>query len=305
MGIWIKLVYTVTAAKRLWRLLIDQPVQGHSNVRWYCTMEIMMQIARNFNQLPTFLTKLADDSIAPVLRPQLRDLYNRDTRTLKLQFAAMLDIISTVAITYELEGDGLPQLLAFSRVEGFRSLGRNLDSDAALRNVDAVLRQSTALTINTPIKKVWPDHGVCTGLITALDRADSTLYPDTERTVYTVTYNVDDTSEDLEEEEVRPLLDVSAQADRAAIVNGLTPGFQYLEDRLNGNCQANYSCAHMYKVLRLAQAFDPSFAAMSVTQPFVEEMWDIKPLAAHNLIPDMIKELPAYLVASASCTGFN
>ena len=37
----------------------------------------------------------------------------------------------------------------------------------------------------------------------------------------------------------------------------------------------------------------------------VEEMYEIKPLAAHNLIPDMIKELPAYLVAAASCTSFN
>jgi hypothetical protein len=80
MTIWIKLVYTVTAAKRIWRLLIDEPVQGHSNVRWYCVHEIMMQIARKFNLIPAFLSKLADLNVAPVLRPQLCYLYKENTR---------------------------------------------------------------------------------------------------------------------------------------------------------------------------------------------------------------------------------
>eukprot|EP00966_Prymnesium_polylepis_P311529 7198444-Prymnesium_polylepis.1 len=118
---------------------------------------------------------------------------------------------------------------------------------------------------------------------------------------------MDDTEEDLEEEEVRPLLDVSANPGRATIINGLQPGFQYLEDRLLSNCHANYSCEHMYKILKLVQAFDPSFAATSVTQPFVEEMAAIQPLSlgAHNLIPEMLKELPAYLTCAVTCTGFN
>eukprot|EP00966_Prymnesium_polylepis_P201623 4671811-Prymnesium_polylepis.1 len=163
----------------------------------------MMQIARKFNLIPAFLSKLADLNVAPVLRPQLCYLYKENTRGLKLQFAAMLDMISTVSITYEMEGDGVPQLLAFSRVEGFRALGRNLNSDTSLRNVDAVLRQATALVVGAPIKKVWPGHGICPGTITSIDQADSTLYPGKVRTVYTVKYPVDDTDEDLEEEEVR------------------------------------------------------------------------------------------------------
>ena len=31
----------------------------------------------------------------------------------------------------------------------------------------------------------------------------------------------------------------------------------------------------------------------------------IVPIGAHNLVPEMIKELPVYLVAAATCTGFD
>ena len=31
----------------------------------------------------------------------------------------------------------------------------------------------------------------------------------------------------------------------------------------------------------------------------------IVPIGAHNLVPEMTKELPVYLVAAATCTGFD
>ena len=58
------------------------------------------------------------------------------------------------------------------------------------------------------------------------------------RTVYTVEYSVDGVQEDLEEEELRPLIVTQNFPARAAIVKGLKPGFQYLENRLLGNCEA-------------------------------------------------------------------
>jgi len=39
-----------------------------------------------------------------------------------------------------------------------------------------------------------------------IDKVESTLYPGTERTAYTVKYDVDNTKEDLEEEEIRHVL---------------------------------------------------------------------------------------------------
>ena len=46
---------------------------------------------------------------------------------------------------------------------------------------------------------------MCEGSLVAVGRAESTLYS-CERTVYTVKYDIDGTREDLEEEEIRPLL---------------------------------------------------------------------------------------------------
>eukprot|EP00966_Prymnesium_polylepis_P187454 4346007-Prymnesium_polylepis.1 len=232
-------------------------------------------------------------------------LYVTKPKQLKLEFAAILDMRTIVSVTYEMEGDGLPQLLVFSRVEALRVHGRTLDSTGALRNVEAVLRDSFGLAVGVKINKVWPGHGVCEGIIISIDQADSTLYPGQVRTVYTVKYVVDDTEEDLEEDEIRPLLDVSALPERAAIVSCLTPGFEYLHARLTGNCQANFSCEHPYNLFRLFQAFDPGFAATSITQPFVESMAAITAIGAHGLIPEMVKELPAYLTAAVTCTGFN
>ena len=37
----------------------------------------------------------------------------------------------------------------------------------------------------------------------------------------------------------------------------------------------------------------------------VQDMAKIMPIAQHNLIPDMLKQLPAYLSLAAACPGFN
>lgn len=36
--------------------------------------------------------------------------------------------------------------------------------------------------------------------------------------------------------------------------------FDYLEQRLTGECSANYNCEHFYEVCRLVQVFDPALA---------------------------------------------
>ena len=83
------------------------------------------------------------------------------------------------------------------------------------------------------------------------------------------------------------------------------PAFDYLENRLTGNCAASYDCTETYTIFRLAQCFDPSFAATSLTRDMVEELAKITPIATHDLIPGLLKELPNYLLAAGTCPGFD
>ena len=59
-------------------------------------MEIMMQVARHFPKLPNLWNKLRADSVAPTLTAKAITVYNKDPKTLKLQFAAMLDMRTIV-----------------------------------------------------------------------------------------------------------------------------------------------------------------------------------------------------------------
>ena len=60
---------------------------------------------------------------------------------------------------------------------------------------------------------------------------------------------VDGTKDDLEEEEIRPLIYTGDSELRKAIVEGLSKGFTYLEDRLTGNCAPNFDCRETYELL--------------------------------------------------------
>lgn len=76
---------------------------------------------------------------------------------------------------------------------------------------------------------------------------DSTLYPGQTRAGYKVHFATDDTEEHLEEEELRPLIYTGDMEERAQIVQGLIPAFKYLESRITGTCETNFSCEHMYE----------------------------------------------------------
>jgi hypothetical protein len=117
---WIQIIYGGSSAahKAAWKRMIDVSVVGHSTVRWYCEGEIIIQNARNFPSLHPFLTQLVADGNCPTLAPAALEILNSNERLLKLQHAAIMDIESIISVTYEMEGDGLPQLLAFQRVEG-------------------------------------------------------------------------------------------------------------------------------------------------------------------------------------------
>ena len=78
----------------------------------------------------------------------------------------------------------------------------------------------------------------------------------------------------------------------------LLRGINYLRDRMSGECDAPYDCSEMFEVLRLVQAFDPSFAAQHVDAVWVDALAAIPPLAEH--VPALKQELPVYLT---KCVG--
>ena len=64
-------------------------------------------------------------------------------------------------------------------------------------------------------------------------------------------------------QELRPLIITIDMPKRAEIVNMIKPVFTNLENRIIGNCRANYSVKTFYDVCRCARAFDPFYARSS------------------------------------------
>ena len=193
---WIKLIYSSRQAYEIWRAAIGTRVVGYSAVRWHATAEIQFQLGENFTLISPTINRFVAEGIGATLSPRLRTIYDSDPQLLHLQLAAMMDMKPVVQTTYALEGDGLPIMVAFERIEALRSLGRQLAVPGILTNVTAVLRQSSALAVGTPVKKHWDGYGVCDGKIATIGQANSTLYPGQIRTAYTVLYPIDDTRED-------------------------------------------------------------------------------------------------------------
>lgn len=166
---WIPIVYgTSPQAKAIWKRTIDQALIGFSSVRWYCEGEIIIQNSFNFPLLKPFLTQLVDEGICPTLAPAALEIYQRDERLLKLEHASMVDMRLIISTTYEMEGDLIPQLLGYLRIESIRSLGQNIQNGipGTLPTVEAILRQTTELKKGSRLEKVChgPHPPVCLSL---------------------------------------------------------------------------------------------------------------------------------------------
>ena len=79
--------------------------------------------------------------------------------------------------------------------------------------------------------------------------------------MHKVKYAHDQFEEDLEEEEVKDMLinKLSTEGDKwmEFAIKGIQGGFDYLEDRLTGNCRDCYDCSNCYQVCEIVQVFDP------------------------------------------------
>jgi hypothetical protein len=138
--------------------------------------------------------------------------------------------------------------------------------------------------------------------MTATCQVESTLDPGTVVTGYTVHYKDDDTYEDIEETEIRKLIVTNDMPERKSIIASLKSGFEYLEDRLTGNCASCYDCRDTYELFRLVQVFDPVFASAECVGAET-----VKGLAAlpcfenlDALIAGMIVEIPKYMASASS-----
>ena len=309
-------------AQILWKETVaPASVPGYSKVRWHSWAEILFVIAEaGMDRLGSFISTCEARDYGDATRKSLRAIYDTKLESLRLELAALLDVRSVVKTTYELEGDRLEILLTYDRIETLRTFGRAISSgdDGVLPNLDAVLRLHMELKKGVKIEKHFDGHGVAVGTLHKNEEVDSTLYPDEERGAWLVKYH-DGHEEHYEEEELRsgkygamstgqdgkPVLIVRDLLERQAICNALAPGFNYLEARITGTCDRQYSCVEMYELCRVVRAFDPNFADAHVNAAFVDHMSAIVPLRALGMLDNLKTELPQYLTAAASAPVFN
>lgn len=157
------------------------------------------------------------------------------------------------------------------------------DGNIALPNVDSVLRHSVSIGPGVKVSKYVDGFGMCEGTVQGSDQVESTIYPGQTRVAYKVVYHVDGTAEELEEEEIRPLILLKDNPERAKIIAVLSQAFEYLEDRMTWTCHVSqYSCAHMYDACKAVQLFNPVFAASHLTVDSAELMYHtVRPFTDH------------------------
>ena len=323
---WLELVGGRGAhagAKKLWKETVKpQEVPGYSNVRWWAWAEITFVIAEaGMQRLGDFITECEQRDYGDATRKALRNIYDNETDDLRLQLAGMLDMRVLVATTMELEGDRLEIMLTYERIEMLRSTGRAIKSyaDGCTPNIDATLRRIMTLKKGVVIEKYFAGHGVCTAKLVKQEKIDSTLSPGTEVQAWLVKYDSDGVEEHFEDLELRlskdgpppsngdgkPVIVIRNLPERHAICDSLAKAFDYLEDRLTGNCEPQYDCTTMYEICRIVRAFDPNFALQHVDAAFVDSMAVLKPLVGFGLLPGMKAELPAYMAAAQHAPTFD
>lgn len=308
MTAWLELVGGRSphrGAQALWRTAVaPQRVPGYSKVRWHSLAEIEVVIAENFDKLDEFMARLDTLVIGDATRQKLHDVLDTPDKRerLKRELAAIRDIQTLIRTTYELEGDRLELLLVYNRIESLRELGRLIRSgEASLPNLDSVIRAGIPIGPGLKISKYFEGYGSCVGSVRSVSKdVESTLYPGETRTAFKVVYEVDQTAEELEEEEIRPLIIIKDRLERTEITTVLGDAFSYLEDRINGTCNVSqYSCAHMYNVCKVAQMFNPVYAAQYLVPDMMDELYHtVKPLAQHVKLEILKAEMPAYLSAA-------
>jgi len=120
--------------------------------------------------------------------------------------------------------------------------------------------------------------------------------------IFLIGYN-DDDEEELDEAEVISLLKAYCDRVYSDALECINPAFNYLEKRLSGDCQPQYSFKHSHEIFRLVRVFDPSFLSEnegSIDDAFIDSLIAIKPLSCRDgaLIEALKKDLHLYVAAA-------
>ena len=102
--------------------------------------------------------------------------------------------------------------------------------------------------------KQFPGHGSFTGRIVSIEVVD-------DEKVFKVAYDDSDSEEKLGEGEITGLLDVFGDKLHQSVIDAIFPAFYYLENRLTGQCQAQFDCTHSCAICRVLRLFSPSYVA--------------------------------------------
>ena len=232
----------------------------------------------------------------------MTEIYIRDPLVLELSIVAHMVIELLISTTYEMEGDRLEVLLVYSRIKALRGLGSRIKSRArgVLVNVEnAIARTQTTPKVGMVFTKYFDGHGEYKGRIVSAEEGDGVK-------IYKLLYE-DDDEEDIYEDEMKGLLKSHGGNMFNYTVDGIVPAFDYLENRLTGNCRRQFSCEHTYDVFRLARVFDPSFVSeneATINQAFVRSLGAIKPLARDDgaLLRAMERDIHLYISAARGFT---
>ena len=276
MHAWLQLAQS-GCAKFIWRQLSGQSMKTFSGTRWWSKSEVQNDIFQKFNHLQEFVRRLRAENSCPKSLAALEGLFSVKEHTFWLQlcFAALYDVSTPlIKATYELEGNRLEILLAYERIQRLRELGSLLrdtknkvsqwlesanSADGALpfpaipaEQLPSVARlvkhHAKDPEVGTPISKVFPGSGRFAGRVVAKVIAWN---PSTQRNeqMYSVRYS-DNDEEDLSLDECRAHFAEFADASYLEILDGLIPAFDYLDERLDGTCAAQFSCVGSLHIFR-------------------------------------------------------
>lgn len=85
--------------------------------------------------------------------------------------------------------------------------------------------------------------------------------------------------------------------------------FDYLENRLTGQCLPKFDCTHSYAICRVLQLFNPAYVAeheLAIDAAVVRELALVIPLAAVRggaLLTELERDLPLYVAAAHGFTA--
>ena len=300
---YVKLVGKSHKAYHIWCDIIGKAARRYSTIRWGARFEICEEFAENAASIPQFLKTLREHEVgdaAVATMEAAAGTGDKITVELAVELAAMLDIRRLFRAINILEGDGLESLQVYDRIQDLLAFGRSLGSPGGTPNLDAVLRNFTKIKAGVAIEKAWAAYGMCAAtVLRSCGTVNSSLYPGQTARGFTIEYE-DGTFEDLEVDEIQPLIIVKDHILRQPVIDGISTAFNYLNARVTGDCAANLSYQSNMQLWKAVRIFDPARAhELQVTTADIDILFAVLPSLGANIdqvqLAAMKADLPLYL----------